>query len=194
MNKEIKEWFLAILTAGITMIFIHTFLFLSYSVSGDSMYPILKDHEKVIVSKISNTLNDIDRGDIIVFHATKNKDYVKRLIGIPGDKVVYKDDVLYINDKKIEEEYLKENRENKTNNILTEDFTVDTLVHSNGSKTIPNGKYLVLGDNREVSMDSRRELGLINKDQVVGKVLLRFYPFNTFKIKFYSESFDKINK
>ena len=194
MLKEIKEWVISIVVAVIVFMIVHTFLFATYSVNGDSMYPTFKDKERVIINKISTRLDSIDRGDIIVFHTDTKNDYIKRLVGKPGDTVVYKDDKLYINGKFVQEDYLKENRQNKTNEKLTDDFSVDTLVNSNGSKTVPEGKYLVLGDNREVSLDSRRELGLINKSDVVGKVSLRIWPFNAFATDFYESNFDAVNK
>ena len=65
------------------------------------MHPTFEDKDKVIVSKISKTLNHIDSGDVIIFHANSKSDYIKRLIGKPGDTVKYKKDQLYINDKKL---------------------------------------------------------------------------------------------
>ncbi|WP_165980609.1 signal peptidase I [Macrococcus carouselicus] len=182
MKKEIYEWLVAILVAVALYFIIHQFLFLVYTVNGDSMHPILKNGEKVIVSKINYTVGDIDNGDVIVFHADKKDDYVKRVIGISGDKVMYKDDQLYINDKKVDEPYLEENKLSKTNVQLTENFSVKDITAPSVA-TIPDGKLLVLGDNREVSKDSRY-FGLIDEDQVVGEVALRFWPFNVFHYNF----------
>lgn len=145
------------------------------------MAPTLKDGEKVIVSRINYTLGHINDGDVIVFHADSKHDYVKRVIGKGGDTVVYKDDTLYINDKKVKEPYLDENKLAKTNHLLTENFSSKDL--NNGEAVIPEGKLLVLGDNREVSKDSRY-FGLIDESDVVGEVALRFWPFNTFHYDF----------
>lgn len=147
------------------------------------MYPTLKDGEKVIVSRINYTLGKIDEGDVIVFHADKKADYVKRVIGTGGDTVTYKDDTLYVNNKEVNEPYLDENKLAKTNVLLTENFSVKDLVNSDGQAIIPEGQLLVLGDNREVSKDSRY-FGLIKEDQVVGEVVLRFWPFNAFHYNF----------
>ncbi|KAA1039561.1 signal peptidase I [Macrococcus equipercicus] len=193
MNKEIKEWLLSIIIVVFAWLIISTFIGVVYKVSGDSMFPTFKDKDKVIVSKISNTTHTISRGDVIVFHANKKHDYIKRLIGVPGDKIESRNDVLYINNIKVDEDYLKENKLNKNDMMLTENFTVKDLIHSNGKDRIPKNKYLVLGDNREVSIDSRRSLGLIDKDQIVGKVVLRIWPFNQFHINFYPDSFNKVN-
>lgn len=183
MKKEIYEWLVAIAIALVLLFVIHQFLFLTYSVKGDSMYPTLKDGEKVIVSRINYTLGNIDDGDVIVFHADKKSDYVKRVIGRAGDTVSYKGDTLYVNDKEVKEPYLDENKLAKTNVLLTENFSVEDLVNSGGKAKIPDGQLLVLGDNREVSKDSRY-FGLIQEEQVVGEVVLRFWPFNVFHYDF----------
>lgn len=100
IRKEIIEWIVAIggalLIVGIVLKFIGT----SYTVSGSSMYPTFQDRNKVIVSKISKTLNHIDNGDVVVFHEDAQRDFIKRVIGTPGDKVEYEGDQLYVNDKR----------------------------------------------------------------------------------------------
>ena len=100
IEKEIIEWIVAIggalLIVGIVLKFIGT----SYTVSGSSMYPTFQDRNKVIVSKISKTLNHIDNGDVVVFHEDAQRDFIKRVIGTPGDKVEYEGDQLYVNDKR----------------------------------------------------------------------------------------------
>ncbi|MES3695875.1 signal peptidase I [Mammaliicoccus sciuri] len=182
-EKEIFEWVVAIAVAVVCVLLIQKFLFVTYTVSGDSMYPTLKNSEKVIVNKIGYKVGDIDNGDVIVFHANKNDDYVKRVIGKPGDTVKYENDQLYVNDKKVPEEYLKANKANKSRDLLTENFEVKDLVNSNGANKIPKDEYLVLGDNREVSKDGR-SFGLIDKDVIVGEVALRFWPINQFHYNF----------
>lgn len=187
MKKEIFEWIVAIVVAVVCVLLIQKFLFATYTVSGDSMYPTLKNGEKVIVNKIGYTIGEIDNGDVVVFHANANDDYVKRVIGKPGDTVKYDNDQLYVNDKKVSEKYLEENKANKSRDILTENFEVKDLVNTNGNNTIPKGQYLVLGDNREVSKDGR-SFGLINEDKIVGEVSFRFWPLNQFHFNFDPET------
>lgn len=194
MNKELKEWIIAILIGLAAVWIIQTFLFTQYRVSGESMSPTFSDKDRLIVSKISKTMGTLDRGDVIIFHENKESDYIKRLIGKPGDTVQYKNDVLYINGKSVEEPYLDENKKNKVNPTLTEDFSVKDLINSNGKDKIPAGHYLVLGDNRANSIDSRYEVGLIDNDQIVGKVMMRMYPFSDFRLGFYPKTFDAVNK
>ena len=190
LKKEIREWIVAIAVAVVLVVVLVNFVAKPYNVKGDSMYPTLKDKEKVIVNIIGKKLGGIDKGNVIVFHANEKADYVKRVIGTAGDKVEYKKDQLYINGKKVDEPYLKYNLEHKNYDQITEDFSVKTLVNTNGEDTIPKGKLLVLGDNREVSKDSR-SFGLIDEDQVVGKVSFRFWPLNEFKFGFNPEKSEK---
>ena len=184
MKKEITEWIVAIGVALIILVVVINFVGKSYTIKGDSMDPTLKDGEHVIVNMIGYNLGGLEKGNVIVFHADESSDYVKRVIGMPGDKVEYKKDQLYVNDKKVDEPYLDYNKKRKQVEYITaNDLDVSSLPNSNGEEKIPKGKLLVLGDNREVSKDSR-SFGLINEDQVVGKVSFKFWPINNFKVNF----------
>ncbi|MGS4026748.1 signal peptidase I [Staphylococcus pseudintermedius] len=183
MKKETMEWLLSIGLALLIVGLLYAFVIKPYNIKGDSMDPTLKDGERVIVNKIGKTLGHLDNGNVIVFHADETNDYVKRIIGKPGDHVVYKNDQLYLNGKKVDEPYLDYNLKHKTYEQITGSFDSKDLPGSNGKKQIPKDKYLVLGDNREVSKDSRA-FGLIDKDQIVGKVAFRFWPLSEFKINF----------
>ena len=185
MGKEMIEWIVALAIGIIIAIILTVFIGTSYTVSGESMHPTFEDKDKVIVSKISKTLNHIDSGDVIIFHANSKSDYIKRLIGKPGDTVKYKKDQLYINDKKVKEPYLSENKKYKDGKYLTEDFNSKSLNGANGKAKIPADKYLVLGDNRQNSNDSRyKGVGLIDKKQIVGKVMFRYWPFDKWESGF----------
>ncbi|HEC2149973.1 TPA: signal peptidase I [Staphylococcus delphini] len=183
MKKETMEWLLSIGLALLIVGLLYAFVIKPYNIKGDSMDPTLKDGERVIVNKIGKTLGHLDNGNVIVFHADETNDYVKRIIGKPGDHVVYKNDQLYLNGKKVDEPYLDYNLKHKTYEQITGSFDSKDLPGSNGKEQIPKDKYLVLGDNREVSKDSRA-FGLIDKDQIVGKVAFRFWPLSEFKINF----------
>ena len=194
MKKNITEWVVSIIVGVAIAWIVTTFMFTSYTVKGSSMAPTFQEDDKLIINKMSKSLNTIKRGDVIIFHATKNSDYIKRLIGKPGDTVESKKDKLYINGKYIKEPYLKLNKQNKMTKYLTKNFDVSDTKYSDGKKVIPKGKYLVLGDNRFISNDSRRTLGLLSTDKVVGKVALRWLPLSNLKFNFYPDSFNKINK
>lgn len=184
MKKEIMEWVIAIVGALALVFLIGKFVGQPYTIKGDSMDPTLKDGERVVVNIMGYKIGDVKKGNVIVFHANKKDDYVKRVIGVPGDKVQYKKDQLYINGKKQDEPYLNYNEKRKQVEYITGTFQVKDLANANSkSNVIPKDKYLVLGDNREVSKDSR-SFGLIDKDQIVGKVSFRFWPLNEFKFNF----------
>ena len=169
------EWVIAIAVALALVFLIGKFVGQPYT---------LKDGERVVVNIMGYKIGDVKKGNVIVFHANKKDDYVKRVIGVPGDKVQYKKDQLYINGKKQDEPYLNYNEKRKQIEYITGTFQVKDLANANPkSNVIPKGKYLVLGDNREVSKDSR-SFGLIDKDQIVGKVSFRFWPLNEFKFNF----------
>lgn len=192
MEDNIKEWLFAIFIGCVLAWFIHLFLFELYTVEGDSMSPELKNNDQIIVSKVSKILGTINRGDVIVFHTKEKNDYIKRLIGKPGDKVSYKNDSLYINNQKIKEPYLSFNKKLNKYGSITENFNISDIQGSN-KKVIPKNKYLVLGDNRLISNDSRGEIGLLDESKIVGKAKLRIFPLSNFKYDFYSKSFNKLN-
>lgn len=170
MNKFIKEW-LPYLVIIIVVVLIRSYIITPVIVRGDSMDNTLKDGEVLLLSKISYRVNDIKRYDIVVVK-DKDSDYIiKRVIGMPGDKIYYEDDILYINDKKVFKRFTKD---------VTEDFTLEEICEINDddcSKGIPKNKYLVLGDNRDISADSRIK-GLIDKEQIIGKTVVRLWPLN----------------
>lgn len=140
-------------------------------VKGESMMPGIQDGNYLLVSKIGN----IKRFDKVTFHAPDyGEDYIKRVIGLPGDSVEMKNDVLYINGKAYNEPYLKQYKAKlSVDQVLTPDFTLKELTNKT---TIPQGYLFVLGDNRSISKDSR-SFGLISNKSVTGKVTVRLWPF-----------------
>lgn len=179
-KKEGVEWFKAFAIGMIIFVFIRTFFVSNYVVEGESMMPTLQDGNKLVVNKLGYEISDLHRFDVIVFHANKEEDFVKRIIGLPGDKIEYKDDVLFINGKKYEEPFLDVYREKALDGRLTGNFTLEEIT---GEKNVPKGKLFVLGDNRLESWDGRH-FGFISADQVVGKVNLRYWPFNEVDVEF----------
>lgn len=178
--KEILEWIGAMLIGIVIVVVFRTFIMTNYEVVGKSMMPTLQDRDRVAVSKLAK----IERMDIVIFHGEDDEDYVKRIIGVPGDKIVYENDTLYINDKKVMEKFLRpypafqHPEEN-----FTEDFELFELT---GNKTVPPNKFFVLGDNRLASMDSRY-FSFIAKKDIVGEVKAKYWPIREAKIQFDSE-------
>lgn len=143
----------------LAVLIIRTYIVTPAIVDGDSMNNTLLDGQIVILNKITYRFNDVNRFDIVVIKNSEDNDkIIKRVIGLPNEKIRYTDNKLYINDKLIETNLsFKE----------TQDFEYETK----------NGEYFVLGDNRVVSKDSRI-LGNFKKDDIVGKVSIRIYPLD----------------
>ena len=168
VKNSIIEW-VKVFGLAIVLAFVITLFIKPTLVSGDSMLPTLHENDYLIINKIGYKIGEPKNGDVIVFKSDleKNdgttKDLVKRIIGVAGDKVVIKDGKVYLNDKLLDETYLSEGM----------DTTGDVDI------VVPEGKLFVLGDNREVSLDSRYEqVGLVEVNDVERKVLVRLYPFN----------------
>lgn len=185
--SEIIDWiktiFLSLLLAFFILQLIRPTL-----VNGQSMDSTLKDGDFIIINRNSYMFSSPSRGDIIVFRSdfdeevkssifkkiltgeyNDKKNLVKRVIGVGGDKIKIHNKRVYVNNKLIDEKYL--NKENINNTEGEMDIVV------------PKGKVFVLGDNREVSLDSRYEsVGFIKVSDIVGKPFIRLFPFN--KIKF----------
>lgn len=158
--NEVFEWLKSLAIAGILAFLIHTFLFAVVIVNGPSMEPTLHNNERLIMNKIIYKFHSPKRGDIVIFHASEQDDYIKRVIGEPGDKVEFRNQQLYINDQPVEETYLQHN--------VTED--VPSII-------IPDHMIYVMGDNRKNSTDSRI-IGPIPLEKVVGRVSILVWPFN----------------
>ena len=173
-KNELWEWSKALLIAfGIAAI-IRFFLFTPIVVDGDSMMPTLKNGDRMVVNKIGYMIGEPHRFDIVVFHAPEQKNYIKRVIGLPGDTVEYKNDQLYINGKAIAEPYLDQYKSEITEGNLTGDFTLQETAAQ--VDKIPKGYIFVMGDNRLYSKDSRL-IGLVAIDEIIGNTNVVFWPF-----------------
>ncbi len=168
MKKEIFSWVKSILLAVALVVICREFIFMPVTVDGESMLPTFEEKNKVVVSKLTS----IDRFDMVVFDAPDDSVlYIKRVIGLPGDTIEVKDEVLYVNGKAYKEEYV--NRE-YDGEIVTGDFTLEEMT---GSTEVPEDHYFVMGDNRLRSKDSRT-FGFISDENIEGEVKFRFFPFN----------------
>lgn len=172
---EVLDWVKYILFAILLGLLIVTFVVQRNSVIGHSMDDTLNDQDQLIVEKISKWFNGIQHGDIITI-TTKGLPYhdgdiniVKRVIGIPGDTIEIRNKVVYVNEQKIEEPYL---RTNTTTEQLNAQYNKVTLLKD---------QFFVLGDNRGNSTDSR-VFGPVDKSLIIGEVLLRVTPLSKFGI------------
>lgn len=167
VKKEIFEW-IKVFALAIVFAFVITQFIKPTLVRGDSMYSTLEEGDYLIINRMSYKFKDPERGDIIVFESDlqqddgSSKDLVKRVIGVEGDSVKIKDSKVYVNGEKLIEPYIDDQ--------VTEG-DIDTVV--------PEDCVFVLGDNREISLDSRYDsVGFINNSDILGKVFIRLYPFN----------------
>ena len=181
-NQDVRfvDWLKAALIAFIIVAIVRHYLFANYIVNGESMMPTIEEGNRLIVNKIESEFRSPDRFDLIVFHANAEEDYIKRVIGLPGDKIEYENDQLYVNDQPINEPYLDDYKNNLIEGQLTEDFT---LLDKTGHSTVPEGYYVVLGDNRRHSFDSRHS-GFISEKEIVGIVNIRYWPLDRLPFNF----------
>ena len=191
MKQFTKEWgpfILFLIALGL----VRLFLIQPVSVDGHSMDPTLADGERLIVLRTAK----IDRFDIVVAkekEGSKTKEIVKRVIGLPGDTITYKDDVLYVNGKKTSEPYLNKYQKAFEDDDLQDIYSYNTLFQQlaensdafttakDGSTEftikVPKNQYFLLGDDRIVSKDSR-EVGSFKKSAIIGEVKFRFWPLS----------------
>ncbi len=173
VNEFFKDTFKYIIVIILTMIvFLYVISF--QQIYESSMSPTLKDGDVTVLSKINYKLFEIKRNDIVALKTLDGKLYVKRIIGLPGEEIHYLDNILYINNVGYDEKFLS--ADVHTNNFLFEDICSKLDCPDN---KIPEDMYLVLGDNREDSLDSRdKSLGLVKKDQIIGRSILKIWPLN----------------
>ena len=145
----------------------YLFLFQPHQVRGNSMYPNLHDNDYLLTDKITYQLREPKRGEVVIFRAPKNEeyDYIKRVVGLPGDTVRVSDGQIFVNGQLMVEDYLP----------------IDTTTYGGQfwgegqSIPVPEGQYFVVGDNRSHSSDSR-EWGPVPKGNIIGKAWLRYWP------------------
>ncbi len=177
-SRTIVEWVVLIASALIIALLVKSFLFQAFYIPSDSMVPTLKNHDRVIVNKLSYHFHSVHRGDIVVFKTPKGpdgkpidptiKDLVKRVIGLPGDTVSEKNGHILINGKALNEPYLPAGTVSDCATFAANCFP---------SGPLPADRYWVMGDNRPGSKDSR-SFGAIRKSEIVGRVFLRIWPPN----------------
>nr|WP_302470585.1 signal peptidase I [Vagococcus proximus] len=185
-KKEIIGNIVWLVCVAAVLIAVRQFVFTPVLVSGHSMDPTMADRERVFALRSK----DIERFDIVTFPAPDEpkKSYIKRVIGLPGDKVKFVNDQLFINDKEIKEPYLDEFKSKlKEGEYLTTVLDQDGKIHSefalanlfDGNDTVPEGKLFVMGDNRQISKDGRM-IGYINIEDITGNVKFSFWPPSKF--------------
>jgi len=168
MIKQLVELLKSIIIAIIAAILIITFVFETVRVDGYSMNPTLNDNDRLIVEKVTFYFRQPEPGDIVVikYPANVEEKFIKRVVATEGDKVKIEKNTLYINNVPQQEEYIME----------------DTMFDF-AEVTVPAGTIFVMGDNRNNSRDSRYpDVGFVSNSLVVGRAVLRIYPFSDFRL------------
>lgn len=162
--STVYDWVGTMVAALVAIVLFFSFLVQGVSVSGDSMEPTLHSGDRLFLSRLSN---DYTYGDIIVVDRYAIEPLIKRVVAVGGDLVeITKDCLLYVNGVAVEELY-------------TQGLTVPRDM--DGPVMVPEGHVFVLGDNRGISKDSRMtEIGMISVKDIVGKAVLRYWPFSSF--------------
>jgi signal peptidase I len=169
--KRLGAFFLDIIEVIVFAIAIFLFVYLlimqPHKIKGASMEPNFPDGEYLLTDKISYRFREPQRGDVIVFSApvANGEEYIKRIIGLPGERVSIKDNHIYINDELLAESYLPDQLPTMPGAFLEEGKEV----------VVPDSHYLVFGDNRVASSDSRA-WGFISKDSISGRAWIIYWP------------------
>jgi len=167
LGEEVKDWVISILVAVILAFFIRYFIVELYLVDGPSMRPTLQNHERLVVNKFIYRFRAPERGEVLVFRYPKDpsRDFIKRVIAVPGDTIEIKDGRVFVNQQLMNEPYIL----SKTRG----DYPLST---------VPDGHIFVMGDNRNNSEDSRfADVGFVPYELVKGKAVLVFWPFDQLK-------------
>lgn len=169
--KKILDFVMDILETivfvGSIFIVIYLYIAAPHQIKGASMNPTLLNGQYILTSKIAYKFSPIKRGDVVVFASPKNPniDFIKRIIGLPGDRVMVKAGQVYVNDTALHEDYIAGETKVFEGKFIQEGMEI----------VVPEGEIFVLGDNRPRSSDSR-EFGTVPISNIIGKVIYRYFP------------------
>ena len=165
--KEIRDYIFLIILAFAFAFLMNKFVYANAEVPTGSMIPIVQPGDRLIINRLSYLFEDPKRGDIVMFAYPDNekKNYLKRIIGLPGEKLEIREGLIYINDRETP---------------LSENYLNDEPNGDFGPYNIPEGCYFMLGDNRDNSLDAREwKNKYVKKEKIVGKAWLKYYPHIT---------------
>ncbi len=167
LGEEIKDWVISILIAIVLAFFIRYFIVELYMVEGPSMRPTLVNGERLVVNKFIYRFKTPERGEVLVFRYPRDpsRDFIKRVIAVPGDTVEIKDGRVFLNGQ-----------------LLNEPYILERIKGSYPVATVPEGHIYVMGDNRNNSEDSRfRDVGFVPVELIKGKAVTVFWPLDHIK-------------
>ena len=167
LGEEIKDWIISILIAVVLAFFIRYFIVELYMVEGPSMRPTLINGERLVVNKFLYRFKTPERGEIVVFRYPRDpsRDFIKRIIAVPGDTIEIKDGRVFVNGQ-----------------LQNETYILEKTRGSYPLATVPAGHVFVMGDNRNNSEDSRfRDVGMVSFEMIKGKAVFIFWPVEQIK-------------
>jgi len=175
LGNFLLEFIQSIVLALSVFVLLYLFIAQPNEVKGSSMFPNFKDKEYLLTEKLSYQFGEPKRGDVVIFKAPASEpcsadecEYIKRVIGLPGDRVMVKDGNVYLNGEKLDQSFLPENVYSSEGEYAKEGVEV----------IVPEGQYLCFGDNRPNSRDGR-EFGPIERKLIIGKAFLKYWPLNS---------------
>ncbi len=172
VGSFISSFIETVVVALVLAVVLYLFIMTPHEVVGNSMHPTYKNGEYLMANKITYRFSKPRRGDVIIFKYSDTQDFIKRIIGTPGDIVMIKDGSYFINgDKLNESNYLEDS-------VITNG---GSFIHEGQSITVPDEQYFVSGDNRPNSSDSR-EFGTIKGENIKGKAWIVYFPFSEFRL------------
>jgi len=172
IGKFIMSFLETVVVALVISVVLYLFIMTPHEVVGRSMDPTYKNGEMLMANKILYKMKKPERGDVIIFKYSETQDFIKRIIGLPGETVMLKDGKLYINGTLLDEShYLSSSVYTNGGEYLSEGETI----------TVPEGRYFACGDNRPHSSDSR-SFGPIDEKDIKGKAWIVYFPFNQFRL------------
>lgn len=198
MDEKLIENLKSLAVALVLALIIRTFIVQSFHIPSGSMIPTLLVGDFILVDKVTYHFRPPERGDVVVFHFPLNEKiyYIKRIIGVPGDRIQVKDGILYVNGKPCRYQYLKEYTYYENGKKYTGKLFYEFLPRRNGTEkkhlilrtgiqgdntqvfVVPKGKYFMMGDNRNNSYDSRY-WGFVDRDKIVGIARIIFFSWDS---------------
>jgi signal peptidase I len=169
LSKIFDKLLIVIVLLGIPVA-LYLVMITPHQVDGKSMYPTYKNEEYLIANKLIYKLSEPQRGDVVIFRKSATQDYIKRIIGLPGDTITLKDGYLLVNGGKLDE-----------SSYLSVETDEGAYLKNGSTRTVPEGEYFVSGDNRPKSSDSR-SFGPIKEEDIKGKVWFVFLPIENFRL------------
>lgn len=171
--KVILDFIEIVLICASVFFVVYLFIGQLLEVTGDSMYPNFHDKEQMLAEKLSTKFIELKRDEIIIFKhpLEKGRLLIKRIIGLPGETIRISNGLVYINDRVLDEPYLAPDTKTQQEQAFQEGLEYK----------IPGNSYVVMGDNRQKSTDSR-EWGVLSKDLIVGRAVLVYYPINSIRL------------